>query len=174
MECVELQEVRDLKKTLYERKRADVSSTRIRFIFKGTINMQKSTLALALASIIVMGGNTAVAGTPKYLNDQVDKVGHGIDWTETVSDTNERVALVNDGKAHSITGFNVINILHNAPGNNGSWKAENGSTLNISANEIRLSQKAVDAGRPNLIEQSIFKRSMMLFWRVRVRVVLLS
>ena len=97
------------------------------------------------------GGNTAVAGTPKYLNDQVDKVGHGIDWTETVSDTNERVALVNDGKAHSITGFNVINILHNAPGNNGSWKAENGSTLNISANEIRLSQKAVDAGRPNLI-----------------------
>lgn len=56
MECVELQEVRDLKKTLYERKRADVSSTRIRFIFKGTINMQKSTLALALASIIVMGG----------------------------------------------------------------------------------------------------------------------
>ena len=49
MECVELQEVRDLKKTLYERKRADVSSTRIRFIFKGTINMQKSTLALALA-----------------------------------------------------------------------------------------------------------------------------
>ena len=56
MECVELQEVRDLKKTLYEQKRADVSSTRIRFIFKGTINMQKSTLALALASIIVMGG----------------------------------------------------------------------------------------------------------------------
>ena len=56
MECVELQEVRDLKKTLYERKRADVSSTRIRFIFKGTINMQKSTLALSLASDKVVGG----------------------------------------------------------------------------------------------------------------------
>lgn len=97
------------------------------------------------------GGDTAVAETPKYLNDQVDMEVNGIDWTETVSETNERVALVNDGKAHSITGFNVINVLHNAPKNNGSWKAENGSTLNISANEIRLSQKAVDAGRPNLI-----------------------
>lgn len=68
--------------------------------------MKKTYIALAVASLMTIGGGGVVAGEVAYTNQ--DLVGAGEDLTTNYDSSYDRIAYVSDGKTHTISGYNTI------------------------------------------------------------------
>lgn len=120
--------------------------------------MKKTYIAIAVTSLMTIGGGAQAAGSFAY--DNQNKVDD--DLTASYDSSYDRIAIVDDGQEHTISASKNINWTHNDSYEDGSIFAgtkkgdrgnqiTKGSHLSISANAINITSIGQEGKSPNLI-----------------------